>query len=89
MSFPKKLQIEENLILADVGAKSANELINNLKNHKLKNSTSAKDIPSWDSLNHVKLIITIENKFKIKFNADEIVEMKNVGDLIKNIKKKI
>ena len=61
----------------------------NLKNHKLKNSTSAKDIPSWDSLNHVKLIITIENKFKIKFNADEIVEMNNVVDLIKNIKKKI
>ena len=29
-------QIEENLILADVGAKSANDLINNLKNHKFE-----------------------------------------------------
>ena len=29
-------QIEENLILADVGVKSANELINNLKNHKFE-----------------------------------------------------
>ena len=29
-------QIEENLILADVGAKSANDLISNLKNHKFE-----------------------------------------------------
>ena len=61
----------------------------NLKNFKLKKSTSAKDISNWDSLNHIKLIVMIEKEFKIKFSADEIVEMKNVGDLIKNIKKKI
>ena len=29
-------EIEENLILADVGAKAANELINDLKNHKFE-----------------------------------------------------
>jgi acyl carrier protein len=43
---------------------------------------SAKDVPEWDSLAHVRLIITIERNFKIKFAAAEVNALKNVGDLI-------
>ena len=60
-----------------------------LKKRKLKKSTNAKDISNWDSINNLKLIIVLEKEFKIKFNPDEIVEIKNVGELIKSIEKKI
>lgn len=43
----------------------------------------AKDIPEWDSLAQVKLIIGIEEEFKIKFTTHEVAKMRCVGDLKK------
>ena len=60
-----------------------------LEKKKLKKSTNAKDISNWDSINNLKLIIVLEKEFKINFDPDEIVEIKNVGELIKSIEKKI
>ena len=56
---------------------------------KLKKSTNTKDISNWDSINNLKLIIVLEKEFKVKFDPHEIVEIKNVGELIKSIEKKI
>tara|TARA_B100000686_G_C16747175_1_gene950184 strand:- start:1597 stop:1839 length:243 start_codon:yes stop_codon:yes gene_type:complete len=56
---------------------------------KLKKTTSAKDISNWDSINNLKLIIVIEKEFKIKFDPDEIVEIRNVGELIQSIENKV
>ena len=61
----------------------------NLKKIKLKKLTNANDISNWDSINNLKLIIVLEKEFKIKFDPDEIVEINNVGELIKSIEKKI
>ena len=60
-----------------------------IKKIKLKKTTSAKDISNWDSINNLKLIIVLEKEFKIKFEPDEIVEIQNVGELIKSIEKTI
>ena len=60
-----------------------------LKKKKLKKSTNAKDINNWDSINNLKLIIVLEKEFKINFAPDEIVEIKNVGELIKSIENKL
>ena len=60
-----------------------------LEKKKLKKSTNAKDISNWDSISNLKLIIVLEKEFKIRFDPDEIVEIKNVGELIKSIEKKI
>jgi acyl carrier protein len=46
---------------------------------------SAKDVDSWDSLTHIRLILTIEKEFKIKFSTSEIGKLENVGDLVKLI----
>lgn len=48
----------------------------------LRDDLAAGDIPEWDSLSHVRLIVTIERQFKIKFSNSEIEGLKNVGDLI-------
>ena len=55
----------------------------------VNNNTTAKDIDSWDSLNHVLLISSIENKFNITFELDEMILFKNVGDIINAIQSKI
>ena len=60
-----------------------------IKKFKLKKTTSAKDISNWDSINNLKLIIILEKEFKIKFDPNEIVEIKNVGELIKSIENKV
>jgi acyl carrier protein len=42
---------------------------------------AAKDVDGWDSLTHIRLILTIERAFKIKFSTLEIGKLENVGDL--------
>ena len=43
---------------------------------------SAKDVDGWDSLTHIRLILTIEKVFKIKLSTSEIGKLENVGDLV-------
>lgn len=44
-------------------------------------TTSAKDVPNWDSLSHVKLVLRLEEEFNIRFSLHEVTTMANVGDL--------
>ena len=34
--------------------------------------TTAEDIEDWDSLEHINLVVAIENRFGIKFNMNEV-----------------
>ncbi len=47
---------------------------------------SAKDVDGWDSLTHIRLMLTVEKAFKIKLSAPEIGKLENVGDLVALIK---
>lgn len=47
---------------------------------------SAKDVDGWDSLTHIRVMLTIEKEFKIKFSTSEIGKMETVGDLVTIIK---
>jgi acyl carrier protein len=49
---------------------------------ELMPKTSAADIPEWDSLTHVRLILSVEKAFGIKFSAAEVANLKDVGDLM-------
>ena len=51
-------------------------------------ATSAKDIPDWDSVMHVSLIVAIEKSFRIRFTSSEVGRLKNVGDLLDLIEAK-
>ena len=54
----------------------------------INNEMDSNDIESWDSLNHVKLILACEEVFKIKFEVQEVDDLKKVKDLISLIKEK-
>jgi acyl carrier protein len=55
----------------------------------ISNDTTAEDIEDWDSLEHINLIVSMENEFSIKINIKEVSELKNVGDMVDLIMKKI
>jgi len=44
--------------------------------------TTANDVEEWDSLSHIRLIVAVERKFKVKFTNSEIESLKRVGDLV-------
>lgn len=50
--------------------------------------TTAADIPSWDSLAHINLIIALEQEFNIQFMSMEVTSMTCVGDLFVLLEKK-
>ena len=44
-------------------------------------ATSRKDVPKWDSLQHVALVAAIEEQFGITLSMDEMVEIRSVKDI--------
>lgn len=50
--------------------------------------TTAADVPGWDSLMHVRLIIAVEKAFGVRFSSSEVASLKDVGDLIELLGRK-
>ena len=48
---------------------------------ELHDGMTAKDVQGWDSLNHVNLIIQIEQEFNIRFANSEVSALANVGQM--------
>lgn len=55
----------------------------------LNDATVASDVENWDSLNHINLIVAIEQKFKVSFTTREVKKLKNVGEIVDLIISKI
>jgi acyl carrier protein len=51
----------------------------------LRDDTLFKDIPTWDSLQHMLLITQVEDTFQVQFNGDEIADMRTLGDVRKAV----
>jgi acyl carrier protein len=49
---------------------------------------TAHDVKEWDSVNHITLVVAIEQEFGIKFKTAELEKMKNVGQMVEQIEKK-
>tara|TARA_Y100000588_G_scaffold96472_1_gene104507 strand:+ start:6443 stop:6682 length:240 start_codon:yes stop_codon:yes gene_type:complete len=47
----------------------------------LNDDTVASDVPGWDSVNHINLMISIEEEFGVKFTNNEVATMQNFGEL--------
>ena len=60
-----------------------------LPNLQVNNGTSATDVDEWDSMTHIQIIAAIEGKYKIRFALGELQALKNAGDMIELIKKKL
>ena len=50
--------------------------------------TTPDDLPNWDSMNHIALVVEAECRFGVLFEAEEIDAVRSVGDLIAAIRSK-
>jgi acyl carrier protein len=44
-------------------------------------SVALRDIPTWDSLAHMMLIVRIEETYGVQFTGDEIADIQSVADV--------
>jgi len=52
-------------------------------------TTTAADIPDWDSLTHVNLIVAAEKSFKVRFSTRDVQGLANVGEFIALLARKM
>lgn len=50
--------------------------------------TTPADVEAWDSLNHLQLIVAVEERFGVFFDPDEIVSLDSVGKMVEKIVEK-
>jgi acyl carrier protein len=49
---------------------------------------TAAEVPTWDSLSNINMIIAVEKVFAVKFSIKDVRNLKNVGELLELIKRK-
>jgi acyl carrier protein len=52
---------------------------------EISETTVAADIPEWDSLNHIYLVVAIEKQFNTKFTTHQIQSWQCVGDMLSQL----
>jgi acyl carrier protein len=55
---------------------------------ELTPTLAAKDVDGWDSLTHIRLMLSVEKAFKVKFSTSDLGSLRNVGDLVALIRKR-
>jgi acyl carrier protein len=75
------------------------EILNNLQNICRKvfadnnliinDNLTANDVDAWDSLHHLTLITEIESFFSITLGISDVLEMENIGEVVRIIANKI
>lgn len=55
---------------------------------KLSKNSSAKDVPTWDSVNNLIIISEVEKEYKVKITISEVYKLKNLGDFYNLLKQK-
>ena len=55
----------------------------NVDKNRISDETSSENLEEWDSFNFYVLLDEIENGFGMKFDLDETLEIKKIGDIKK------
>ncbi len=56
---------------------------------KLTADSSTETIENWDSIQHLNLVLAIEEKFNVQLEPEEIEQMKNIGLVAALVEKKV
>jgi acyl carrier protein len=60
-----------------------------LDDFELADATVAAEVPGWDSLSHINVVLAVEKHFGVRFRGFEVLKLKNVGDLQRLIDSKL
>ena len=55
----------------------------------LTDETRASDVPGWDSLAHLKLLVALEEAYNIRFEDFDLESPNNFGEFLNLIERKI
>jgi acyl carrier protein len=50
---------------------------------------TAEDVELWDSMRHVRMVLSVEKVLGVRFSTDEIAGLENVGALVQLAQKKL
>ena len=56
---------------------------------ELTPTLTAKDVPEWDSLIHINLVLAVEKRFGVRFGVGEVEATRNVGEFADLIVKRL
>jgi acyl carrier protein len=54
----------------------------NLPGLQMTEQTTAHDVPGWDSLTHVQIIVGVEQAFSVRMTSTEVAQLDNAGSLV-------
>ena len=52
-------------------------------------ATSPGDIEAWDSIRNVNIVMSVEERFAIQFDADELDAMTTIGKIVETVARKL
>ena len=55
----------------------------NVDKSRINDETTSENLEEWDSFNFYVLLDEIENEYDIKFDLDETLDIKKIGDIKK------
>ena len=58
-----------------------------IKESDYSEELTAGDIPEWDSIAHVNLLMAIEREFSVAFDVTDAVDIESIADLQEIVKK--
>jgi len=53
----------------------------------INDDSSPETIPTWDSLNHLNIVMALEFEYGISMEVEDVLEMHNVGLIRKTLRK--
>ncbi|MBT0822400.1 acyl carrier protein [Campylobacter lari] len=67
------------------------EILENILEVKVDENSnlSMQNCKNWTSLNHIDIIMSLEEEFEIKFSKDELNQLKSQNELLQAIKEKL
>jgi acyl carrier protein len=54
---------------------------------KITAESSPETIENWDSMQHLNLVLAVEEKFGVQLSPEDIEQMKNIGAVAKLVEK--
>jgi len=60
-----------------------------LDNVILTPTLSAKDVPEWDSLIHINILVSVEEHFHIRFRMGEVEATKNIQEFAELVSRRM
>jgi acyl carrier protein len=56
---------------------------------QISRESSMESIESWDSTQHLNLVLALEERFNIQFSPEEMEQMRNIGSTVKLVENKL